>query len=196
MLFKGYSEEMTDIGIGLLLTVVGATQLFTQTYLRRRMVRRFGEGQLVVIGSILRTIGMAVYALITTPWLGPLGSLFFATGYGIANPPLQSMAISTVADQDRGGVLGLFQSSVNLSTIISTAIAGMLFTLGPTIPYWAGAAMSFVVVLPAIGLMRRTADPAQQHVTDVIYNADAQEDVEYHSSTQGAKAGKSPGSSR
>ncbi len=156
VLFKEYSEKMTNIGIGLLLTVVGATLLFTQTYLLRRMVRRFGEGQLVVIGSILRTIGIVVYALITTPWLGPLGSLFFATGYGIANPSLQSMATSTVADQDRGGVLGLFQSSANLSTIISTAIAGILFTLGPTIPYWLGAAMSFVVVLPAIGLIRRT----------------------------------------
>ena len=155
VLFQGYSKEATDIGIGLLLAVVGSSQLFTQTYLLQRMARRFGEGKLVVIGSIMRTIGMVIYALVTTPWLGPLGSIFFAVGFGLAGPSLQSMATSTVADQDRGGVLGIFQSSTNLSTIISTAIAGVLFAQGPTIPYWSGAAMSFLVIPPAIILVRR-----------------------------------------
>ena len=155
VLFQGESRQVTDIGIGLLLSVVGVSQLFTQTYLLRRLARRFDEGQLVVIGSVLRTIGMTIYALVTTPWLGAFGSLFFAVGFGLASPPLQSMSTSLVSDQDRGGVLGMFQSSVNLSTIISTAIAGVLFARGPTIPYWTGAATSFSMVLAIIGLMRR-----------------------------------------
>ncbi len=155
VLFQGESRQVTDVGIGLLLSVVGVSQLFTQTYLLRRLARRFDEGQLVVIGSVLRTIGMTIYALVTTPWLGAFGSLFFAVGFGLASPPLQSMSTSLVADQDRGGVLGMFQSSVNLSTIISTAIAGVLFARGPTIPYWTGAATSFLMVLAIFGLMRR-----------------------------------------
>jgi len=154
VLFKGESREITDVGIGLLLSVVGVSQLFTQTYLLRRLARRFDEGQLVVLGSGLRTIGMMVYALVTTPWLGAFGSLFFAVGYGLSSPPLQSMSTSLVADQDRGSVLGWFQSSINLSTIISTAIAGVLFARGPTVPYWIGAATSFLVVATMIGIMR------------------------------------------
>ena len=154
VLFQGESREVTDVGIGLLLSVVGISQLFTQTYLLRRMAQRFDEGQLVVMGSILRTIGMTVYALVTTPWLGAFGSLFFAVGYGLSSPPLQSMATSLVTDQDRGSVLGWFQSSINLSTIISTAIAGVLFARGPTVPYWIGAATSALVVLAMIGMMR------------------------------------------
>ena len=154
VLFKGESREVTDVGIGLLLSVVGVSQLFTQTYLLRRLARRFDEGQLVVIGSVLRTLGMTIYAIVTTPWLGAFGSLFFAVGFGIASPPLQSMSTSLVADQDRGGVLGWFQSSINLSTIISTAIAGVIFARGPTVPYWIGAATSALVVLAMIGMMR------------------------------------------
>ena len=154
VLFQGKSREVTDVGIGLLLSVVGISQLFTQTYLLRRMAQRFDEGQLVVMGSILRTIGMTVYALVTTPWLGAFGSLFFAVGYGLSSPPLQSMATSLVTDQDRGSALGWFQSSINLSTIISTAIAGVLFARGPTVPYWIGAATSALVVLAMIGMMR------------------------------------------
>ena len=155
VLFQGESQEVTDVGIGLLLSVVGVSQLFTQTYLLRRLARRFDEAQLVVMGSVLRTIGMMVYALVTSPWLAAFGSLFFAVGFGIASPPLQSMSTSLVSDQDRGGVLGWFQSSVNLSTIISTAIAGVFFARGPTVPFWIGAATSALVVLAMIGMMRR-----------------------------------------
>ena len=154
VLFQGESQQVTDVGIGLLLSVVGVSQLFTQTYLLRRLARRLDEGQLVVLGSLLRTIGMTIYALVTTPWLGAFGSLFFAVGFGIASPPLQSMSTALVSDQDRGGVLGMFQSSVNLSTIISTAIAGVFFSRGPTVPYWIGAATSLVAVMAMIGLMR------------------------------------------
>ncbi len=154
VLFQGESREVTDVGIGLLLSVVGFSQLFTQTYLLRRLARRFDEGQLVVLGSALRTIGMLIYASVTSPWLGAFGSLFFAVGFGIASPPLQSMSTALVADQDRGSVLGWFQSSTNLSTIISTAIAGVIFARGPTVPYWIGAATSALVVLAMIGMMR------------------------------------------
>ncbi len=155
VLFLGESREVTDIGIGLLLTVVGASQLFTQTFLRRRLAQHFSEGQLVVAGSLLRVIGMMIYALVTTPWFAAFGSLFFAVGFGIAGPPLQSLSTSLVDEQDRGGVLGMFQSSVNLSTIISTAIAGVLFIQGPTVPYWVGAAMSLAVALTIMGVMKR-----------------------------------------
>ena len=166
VLFQGESKEMIDIGIGLLLTVVGASQLFTQTLLLRRLAKRFSEGQLVVMGSLLRTIGMVIYALVTTPWLGAFGSLFFAVGFGIAGPPLQSISTSFVAEQDRGGVLGMFQSSVNLSTIISTAIAGVLFARGPVTPYWVGAAMSLAVALAVLGLINRIpAQPVRERQT-------------------------------
>ena len=161
MLFQGESKEMTDIGIGLLLTVVGASQLFTQAYLLRRLARRFSEAQLVVMGSILRMIGMAIYAVVASPWLGAFGSLFFAFGYGIAHPPLQSMSTSCAPEQDRGGVLGMFQSSINLSTIVSTAIAGILFAHTPQTPYWVGAAASLAVVFAVIGIMNRLTGPAR-----------------------------------
>ncbi|HRJ45567.1 MAG TPA: MFS transporter, partial [Caldilineaceae bacterium] len=86
VLFQNYSEDATNIGIGLLLTVVGAAQFFTQTWLLRRLLRRYPETWLVILGSILRAVGGFIFAVITTPWLGPFGSLFFATGIGITMP--------------------------------------------------------------------------------------------------------------
>ena len=42
-------------------------------------------------------------------------------------PPLQSLSTRTVADQMRGGVLGVYQSTISLSIIVSTAISGVIF---------------------------------------------------------------------
>ena len=160
VLFQNYSENATNIGIGLLLTAVGAAQFFTQTWLLRRLLRRYPETWLVVAGTIARALGGFIFAVITTPWLGAFGSIFFAVGIGIAMPPLQSLATTTVDDQERGGVLGLYQSAINLSTIFSTALGGYFFAISPTLPYWLGGIVSLLVVIPALGLVRWRARAA------------------------------------
>jgi MFS family permease len=68
-------------------------------------------------------------------------------------PPLQSLGTRTVSETVRGGVLGIYQSSVSLATILSTAIAGTIFAINPVIPYWIGAALSLIVVLPGLILL-------------------------------------------
>ncbi len=158
VLFQNYSDDATNIGVGLLLTFVGASQFFTQTWLLRRLLKRYPETWLVVAGTVLRTVGSLIFAIITTPWLGPFGSIFFAMGIGIMMPPLQSLATTSVDDQERGGVLGLYQSAINLSTIFSTAIGGFVFDINPTYPYWLGAIVSLLVVIPALGLVRWRAE--------------------------------------
>ncbi len=161
VLFQNYSEDATNIGVGLLLAAVGAAQFFTQTWLLRRLLKRYPETWLVVAGTALRALGSFIFAVITSPWLGPFGSIFFATGIGIMMPPLQSLATTTVDDEERGGVLGLYQSSINLSTIFSTALGGLFFQISPTLPYWLGGIVSLLVVIPAMGLVRwRHKQPA------------------------------------
>jgi DHA1 family tetracycline resistance protein-like MFS transporter len=155
VLFVGYSERATNLGIGLLLSLVGLSQFVTQTVLLRRLLRSFGEIWLVVAGTIVRGVSLFLFALATAPWLGGAASVMFALGVGVTMPPLQSLATSAVADEDRGGILGIFQSAVSLSTIVSTAVAGFFFALDPTVPYWLGGAMSVGVALPALYLRRR-----------------------------------------
>jgi predicted MFS family arabinose efflux permease len=51
-------------------------------------------------------------------------------------------------------VLGVFQSAVSLAIILSTAIAGVIFSAGVTLPFWTGAILSLAAVLPALSVMR------------------------------------------
>lgn len=153
VLFDGYSEEAANLGIGLLLAVVGVGQFITQTWLLRPLKRRFGDARLVIVGTLLRAAALATFASITSPWLGVPGALVFAAGQGLMMPPLQSLGTRTVSEAVRGGVLGIYQSSVSLATILSTAIAGAIFAINPVIPYWIGAALSLIVVLPGLVLL-------------------------------------------
>lgn len=155
VLFDGYSDKIIDLGIGLLLATVGLSQFLTQTVLLRRVLPRFGEVNLVMGGAVLRTLGMFFYAVAVSPWLGVPGSIFFATGMGLMMPPLQSLSTRSVPDEVRGGVLGLYQSTVSLATIFSTALGGLIFALNPRFPYLMGMVLSLLVLLPAYFFLKR-----------------------------------------
>ena len=156
VLFAGYSENMISLGIGIMLTLVGVGQFVTQAVLLPKALKRYDDALLVVFGLVLRTVGLFVFAALATPLLGGVASVMFAAGIGFMMPPLQSLTTTTVADELRGGVLGVYQSTISLSTIFSSAIAGTIFALNPTSPYWLGAGLSLVVMAPALVLVRRT----------------------------------------
>jgi DHA1 family tetracycline resistance protein-like MFS transporter len=155
VLFADYSERIVDIGIGVLLATVGLSQFLTQTVILRRVLPRFGEVNLVIIGGLVRSVGMFFFAAATTPWLGLPGSVFFAMGMGMMMPPLQSLSTRTVSDEVRGGVLGLYQSTVSLATIFSTALGGIIFAQNPRYPYWIGMGLSLLALIPAYFFLRR-----------------------------------------
>ncbi|MBK8433379.1 MAG: MFS transporter [Chloroflexi bacterium] len=155
VLFADATPEVTDLGIGLLLSVVGLTQVFTQSLVLPRLTRRYADTTLIVAGALIRTIGLTIFAIVTSPWLGGFGSFFFALGMGVMMPPLQAYTTHVVADELRGGVLGLYQSAVSLATIFSTALGGLLFAISPTTPYWLAAGLSLIAIIPVVTLLRQ-----------------------------------------
>ncbi len=156
VLFKGYSPQMATIGVGVMLTIVGIGQVITQVAILPRALKKLDEAWLVVIGLVIRTIGLLGFAFFATPLVGAFASLCFAMGVGLMMPPLQSLSTNTVSDELRGGVLGVYQSTISLSTIASTAIAGTIFLIDPSFPFLIGATLSLVVVVPALFLVRQT----------------------------------------
>ena len=175
VLFEGYTPQQATLGVGLLLAAVGLSQFITQTALLGPLLKRFGEPWLVVIGNFARMAGMFIFAVIASPWLGALGSVIFAFGIGVMMPSLQSMATVTVEEDERGGVLGVYQSSISLSIIVSTAISGVLFAMSPTVPYWVGGILAVIAFLPAVVLLvqiggRRSAAEAAAPSTELKAN--------------------------
>ena len=153
VLFPG-DPDQAQLGVGLLLATIGVGQIFTQIYLVKRLVKRFGDEGLVVVGSIVRSISMFVLVLAATPFAAVINLFLFAVGTGTQMPALQSLVTNTVEDNQRGAVLGLYQSAVSLSIIIGSAIAGSLFAIAPGLPYLTGGIIFAVITIPAIMIAR------------------------------------------
>ena len=153
--FKDSSEEAALFGLGILLAIIGLSQFITQAFLLRPTLRRFGEYRLIIIGNISRIISSILYAVITTAALGAAAGMLFAFGIGIMMPSLQSLSTDTVEDEFRGGVLGIYQSTISLSIIISSAAGGVLFSMSPTRPFWAAGLLGSLALIPAVILWRQ-----------------------------------------
>ncbi len=156
ILFKGYDENATNMGIGLLLAGIGLGQFITQAFLLRPALARYSEAVLVVVGVTFRMLTSLAYAVIVSPWLAAPNGMFFAFGIGIMMPSLQSLSTSTVEDEIRGGVLGVYQSVLNLSIVISTALGGVLYSFSPRIPYLVGGILAGLALPPAFVLLSRS----------------------------------------
>lgn len=153
--FAGATPEAVNRSIGLLLTVVGVSQLLTQTRALPPILEWLGEVRTAIVGTIARGAGLAV-AIVAPSWvLAAVGSALFAFGGGLTTPPVQAIATRALPDRFRGGVLGLYQSVGSVGTIISTAIGGILFATAVELPSWLGAGLSLLAVVPAALLLRR-----------------------------------------
>lgn len=152
VLFVGYSESTINLAVGLLLTVFGIAQVITQMAILPRVLKRYNDPMIVIIGLILRSVSMALYAIALGPILAGIGSIFFALGSGLMMPPLQSLTTKTVAPELRGGILGIYQSVISLAVIIATAISGVLFAINPVTPFWISSGLFLLSLLPAVFL--------------------------------------------
>jgi len=156
VLFAGSTEQTLNVGVGLLFAIIGIGQIITQVVIIPRLVARYDDARLVAIGTVIRSAGLFIYAVVTSPWLGAFGSLFFSIGMGTMGPSLQSLSIKSVADELRGGALGVYQSVTNLAIILSSAIAGVIFAISPTMPFWVGFVLSLLSLIPIFILMRES----------------------------------------
>ncbi len=147
-------ETNVELGVGVLLALVGFSQLITQLALLPRLLSRFGEVNLVAIGITIRTVGLGIYAVMVDPWQAAIGGALFAAGGGLSLPSIQSIATKVVSESARGGVLGIFQSAQSLSIIIGTAIAGALFSISAHLPNIVAFSFSLLSLIPALLLMK------------------------------------------
>jgi MFS transporter, DHA1 family, tetracycline resistance protein len=162
----GYDAHDT----GWLFVYVGVIGAIIQGGLIGRLVKRFGELQLVIAGALLFATSLFII-----PWTSPhtglvtllaVGALF-AVGNALATPSLTSLASKSVGPAQQGSVLGVTQSAASLARAVGPLIASALISsavamLGVDrrmhnmsdqslrLTFWTAAAIMFVAFLLAI----------------------------------------------
>ena len=128
-----------------------------------RLVPKFGEATLVATGPFVTAIGFLLLSAV--PWVGhprdAWALLLFACipvalGHGLTGPALNALISRQAEESRQGETLGLGQGIGSLARALAPPIGGLLYDVGPSWPYWIGAA-----ILAAVGLFAVAVRPSQ-----------------------------------
>ncbi len=134
-------------------TIIGVLALIVQGGLIRPLKKRFSDVNLILLGTFLVALALA---LVPLPhqfgWQFP-GAMLMAIGNGISSPILTAMVSLLAPESERGEIIGVFQSTQSLSRILGPQLGGILFgVISPSAPYFVGAAIMMISFYVALGL--------------------------------------------
>ena len=170
----GYDAQHT----GYLFAYVGLISVIIQGGLIGKLVKRFGEITLVIVGALF-----FAGSLFAVPFVGPnsggllallLGGGIFSLGNSLATPALNSLASKTASAAEQGTVLGVTQSVASLARAVGPSLAAVLIHSGLAhmgadnephhmsdlslrLTFWTGAAIMFLAFLLAVYFARSYA---------------------------------------
>lgn len=130
--------------IGYLFAYCGLMSAFTQGGAIGRLVKRFGEPQLIYSSLIILGVSMAIIPY--APHLGGLlvGLGLFAVGSGINRPPTMGMISKNAPPHEQGATLGVAQSIGTLARIIAPVFATWLDAIYQPLPFLICAGIAIV----------------------------------------------------
>lgn len=130
---------------GWLLGYMGVIMVVLQGGLVGRLSKRFGEKALSVWGTFFMGASLVLMGLV--PGLTPalIAMTFIAIGNGMNNPALMSLVSRGANANEKGAVMGVYQSAGALARIVGPPAAGYLFdSISIAAPLLASAALMLI----------------------------------------------------
>ncbi|HEX7529102.1 MAG TPA: MFS transporter, partial [Thermoanaerobaculia bacterium] len=97
---------------------VGVCSAIVQGVLVRRLVKRFGEGRLVVAGGVILIAGFSGLRFADSVPIFLLMIAMIALGIGITTPTLSSLVSKRSSAAEQGEILGAYQSMSSLGRVV------------------------------------------------------------------------------
>ena len=143
-----------------LFIAIGITSAVVQGGLVGRLVKRFGERSLALVG--LATMAASLALIPVVPLIGPFAVMFpvslgLAFGSSIYSPSISSLLSRAGSADGQGELLGLGQSMSALGRVVGPALAGPLFEITHDVPFIVAAVMMAGAVVLAFGLKQPQA---------------------------------------
>ncbi len=162
-LFARARFAFTALQTGYLFTYVGVLGAIIQGGLLGRLVKAFGEKQLVLVGTIIFAVSLFALPMSTTLTLLIIASTGIAIGNSLVTPTLNGLASKSVSPAWQGRILGGMSAVASLARIIGPVLGGFLLDFdsmrvggqgveyGRT-PYWTSAAIMVIALLLAVSV--------------------------------------------
>jgi DHA1 family tetracycline resistance protein-like MFS transporter len=143
--------------VGWLFVYAGVLGAVVQGGLVGRLAKVFGEGRLVVFGTVLAALSVGA-----VPYAGSMGVLLavlavLALGQGLASPALSSLTSKLVRPDEVGGVMGVYQAFSSLARIFGPLWAEISYgRMGYEWPFLSAAVAYLAAFLVASWLLVRS----------------------------------------
>ena len=105
---------------------IGVIQIVLQGLLIGRLTKRWGEKNLIVLGSLLMTLGVFIMPLIPNIVIFLSSLTMISSGIGTLNTVLPSFISKRTASDEQGGMLGVTQSVGSIARIPGPLIGGFV----------------------------------------------------------------------
>ncbi len=139
--------------LGLLLGYAGLTQAIAQGWMLGRIVRRTGEGALVMAGLAALAAGMFPMGMVVNRDVLLVLLALVSVGYGLASPSVASLISRRTGLHRQGEVLGVNQSAMSLARIFGPIAGASIYgMMGPAAPYVGGAIVAIAALILARGI--------------------------------------------
>lgn len=151
-LWAHYQIGLSPMELGLLITYTASIIAAIQLFGIGKLARRFGELAMVQVALVSFGIGWLLLVLAPNISMVVVAMTVAAVGSALFQTCLQAMISHRAGPQERGLVLGVYQSASSASRFIGQAGSGTLYgQLGMNAPFLIGA----IAMLPALLLTRR-----------------------------------------
>lgn len=128
---------------------LGLMSAVVQGGLIRRLVPRFGEPKLILVGLATVAVGFAMMAQVGSWPTLLVATLLVGVGQGLASPTISGLLSRVTPASEQGAVFGVLSSAQTLARMINYVLANILLARRSTAaPFWEACA----IALAALGL--------------------------------------------
>lgn len=155
ILFMGEKFQWNIKQVSFGFAYIGVIITFTQGFLVRRLLPKWGERKVLRVGLSLFAIGLTTIAVSGNLAAMAVAMTLLSLGNGLSNPSILG-SISLLTDsKEQGATLGVTQSMASLGRIIGPALGGFLYgSVSITAPFWTSGALAFLGLLLVITIYK------------------------------------------
>lgn len=161
MLFPFVSDRfqwgLVESGIGF--AVVGLIMAFTQGFLVRRVIPKWGERKTLTYGLFILGFSFFLISLSYSIYTLAFAMFLLAIGHGLSRPALLGMISLASSEDEQGEVMGSSQSASSLGRILGPMMGGWLYTnMGMGSPFMLAGILTMLGMFGAFAMYRTLPD--------------------------------------
>jgi MFS family permease len=168
-LYLGFEFAITEKNIGYVFLYLGSLSVVMRSLLLGPVVSRLGETRTMRLGATSLLIGFLSFPFAGELWILLALMSLMSAGTALTFPSTTALTSRWTEKSELGTTMGTAQAYAGMSRTASPLISTMLFQqLGHTVPFFAGAACSGVVLLLALQVKDLAPEKANGEDTNAV----------------------------